>query len=52
MIKKVLTIGTAVFLVFFIAYKPNSAATVARTIGGGIVDVLTGVGNFFSNLVG
>lgn len=52
MVKKVLTIGAVVFVIFFIAYRPTSAATVAKTIGGGIVDILSGVGNFFSNLVG
>jgi len=52
MIKKILTWGGLAFLIFFIAYKPSSAAMVAKTIGGGIVGVLTGVGDFFSNLVG
>jgi hypothetical protein len=52
MVKKLLTIGITVFVIFFIAYRPNSAATVAKTIGGGIVDILSGVGNFFSSLVG
>ncbi|MGA8114660.1 MAG: hypothetical protein WCA46_13425 [Actinocatenispora sp.] len=52
MIKKILTWGGLAFVIFFIAYKPNSAATVAKTLGGGIVNILTGVGNFFSSLVG
>jgi hypothetical protein len=51
MIKKIFTWGGLAFLIFFIAYQPNSAALVAKTIGGGIVDILTGVGDFFSNLV-
>jgi hypothetical protein len=52
MIKKIFTWGGLAFLIFFIAYRPESAANVAKTIGGGIVDILTGVGNFFSSLVG
>lgn len=49
--KKFLSIAIVVFVIFFIAYKPSAAATVVRTIGGGIVNILTGVGSFFSNLV-
>ena len=51
MVKKILTWGGLAFLIFFVAYKPSSAATVAKTIGDGIVNLLTGVGDFFSNLV-
>ncbi len=49
--KKVLTWGAVAFLVFFIAYRPTSAAAVFRSLGNGLVDVATGIGNFFSSLV-
>jgi hypothetical protein len=51
MLKKVGTWGGIAFLVFFIAYRPSSAAEVFKSIGGGLVDVLQGIGDFFSSLV-
>lgn len=51
MVKKILTWGFVAFLIFFIAYRPESAAAVARSLGGGLVDIASGVGNFFSSLV-
>jgi hypothetical protein len=51
MVKKVLTWGFVAFLIFFIAYRPESAAAVFKSLGGGLVDIATGVGNFFSSLV-
>jgi hypothetical protein len=51
MLKKVLTWGLVAFLVFFIAYRPASAANVVKSLGSGLVDIATGVGDFFSNLV-
>jgi hypothetical protein len=49
--KKILTWGAIAFVVFFIAYRPTSAAQVFRSLGAGLYDVATGIGNFFSNLV-
>ena len=51
MVKKVLTWGGIAFLIFFVAYRPQSAAQVFKSIGGGIVDVAQGFGDFFSSLV-
>jgi hypothetical protein len=51
MVKKVLTWGSIAFLVFFIAYRPQSAAEVFKSLGGGLMDIATGVGDFFTNLV-
>ena len=51
MVKKVLTWGGIAFLVFFIAYRPQSAAEVFKSLGGGVVDIASGVGDFFSSLV-
>ena len=49
--KKILTWGLIAFLVFFIAYRPASAATVFKQLGSSLVDVANGIGAFFSNLV-
>ena len=51
MVKKVLTWLGLAFLIFFIAYRPNSAADVFKSLGGGIMDVAQGFGDFFTNLV-
>lgn len=51
MVKKVLTWGGIAFLVFFMAYRPQSAASVFRTIGSGILDIGNGFSDFFASLV-
>ncbi len=51
MVKKVLTWGLVAFLIFFIAYRPQSAATVFKSLGGGVMDIASGIGDFFSSLV-
>ncbi|GAB2946804.1 hypothetical protein ACWDV4_02790 [Micromonospora sp. NPDC003197] len=51
MVKKVLTWGGIAFLIFFIAFRPNSAADVFKSLGGGIVDIAQGFGEFVTNLV-
>jgi hypothetical protein len=38
-------------LIFFIAYRPNSAADVFKSLGGGIMDIAQGFGDFFTSLV-
>ncbi len=51
MIKKVLTWGGIALLIFFIAFRPQSAAEVFKSIGSSIMDIATGFGDFFTNLV-
>ncbi|MFB9237176.1 MULTISPECIES: hypothetical protein [Plantactinospora] len=51
MVKKVLTWLGVAFLIFFVAFRPNSAADVFKSLGGGLVDIASGFGEFFSNLV-
>lgn len=51
MIKKIFTWGGIAFLVFFVAYRPQSAANVFRALGGGIVDIGSGFSEFFAKLV-
>jgi hypothetical protein len=51
MVKKVLTWGGIAFLIFFVAYRPQNAAQVFKSLGGGIRDIAVGFGDFFSSLV-
>ena len=51
MVKKILTWGSIAFLIFFVAYRPASAAQVFQSIGGGIMDIASGFGEFFARLV-
>ena len=51
MIKKVLTWLGIAFLIFFIAFNPNSAADVFSSLGGTIADIARGFGTFFTKLV-
>lgn len=51
MVKKILTWGLVAFLIFFIAFRPTSAAAVFRQLGSTLYSVATGVGQFFSSLV-
>ncbi|HTJ33719.1 MAG TPA: hypothetical protein VL738_10850 [Dactylosporangium sp.] len=50
MVKKILRWGGLAFLVFFIAYRPQSAANVVSTIGGSLLDIANGFGDFFAQL--
>jgi hypothetical protein len=51
MVKKILTWGGIAFLVFFIAFRPDNAANVFKSIGNGIMDLASGFGDFFTSLV-
>ena len=51
MVKKILTWGGIAFVIFFIAFRPADAADVFKSIGSGLMDIATGFGVFFSNLV-
>jgi hypothetical protein len=51
MVKKILTWGGIAFLIFFVAFRPDSAAQVVKSLGGGIMDIAQGFGDFFTSLV-
>ena len=51
MVKKILTWGGLAFLLFFIAFRPDSAAEVAKSLGGTLNDIGQGLGDFVSGLV-
>ncbi|WP_329104678.1 hypothetical protein OG792_30430 [Micromonospora sp. NBC_01699] len=50
MVKKVLTWGGIAFLVFFVAFRPDSAADVFKSLGGGVMDIAQGFSDFFASL--
>ncbi|WP_163512740.1 hypothetical protein [Fodinicola acaciae] len=51
MLKKVLTYGIIILLVFWVATRPNAAADAVSAIGSGIANVGNGLANFLSSLV-
>jgi hypothetical protein len=51
MLKKTLTYGAGVFVVWFVAFRPDAAAKVVRGIGGVIASLGTGFGDFFTKII-
>jgi len=51
MLKKTLTYGSGAFVIWFVAFRPDSAAKVVRSIGGLIAHIGTGFGEFFTRLI-
>lgn len=51
MVKKILTWAAVAFLIFFVAYRPDSAADMFKSLGAGLMDVAQGFGDFFTSLV-
>lgn len=52
MVKKLLLWTGVMFVVFFIAFRPESAAETLRPIGDGIGAVVSGLKEFITSLVG
>jgi hypothetical protein len=50
-VKKAFTWALVAFLIFFVAFSPNSAAHLARFLGSAIGSVANGFASFFSGLV-
>ncbi|MFI5912572.1 hypothetical protein [Dactylosporangium sp. NPDC051541] len=50
--KKILRWGGLAFLVFFIAFRPQSAANAVTAIGNSLLDIANGFGDFFASLGG
>ncbi|MFC0528232.1 hypothetical protein [Phytohabitans kaempferiae] len=51
MVKKILTWGGIAFLLFFIAYRPDSAADVFQSLGSTVADIGQGLGDFVTGLI-
>ncbi|GAA1677300.1 hypothetical protein GCM10009765_28260 [Fodinicola feengrottensis] len=50
MLKKVLTYGIIILLIFWVATRPDSASHAVSAIGQGLANVGNGLANFLSNL--
>ena len=50
-VKRVALWAFVAFAVFFVAYSPNSAASVARWLGRALAGLANGFGEFFAGLV-
>jgi hypothetical protein len=51
MVKKIATWGGIAFLLFFVAYRPDSAADVAQSMGSTVADIGRGFGDFLTSLI-
>lgn len=51
MVKKIATWGGIAFLLFFIAYRPDSAADVFQSLGSTVGDIGKGMGDFITSLI-
>jgi hypothetical protein len=51
MVKKIATWGGVAFLIFFVAYRPDSAADVAQSLGSVVADMGQGFGDFITSLI-
>jgi hypothetical protein len=49
--KKILTWLFVGFLVFFIAFRPEGAADLVRTIGAVLMAIAQGIGDFLTSLM-
>ncbi|HEX7745132.1 MAG TPA: hypothetical protein VF462_07715 [Micromonosporaceae bacterium] len=51
MLKKLVTWALIAFMIFFVAFRPDSAAEVVKSLGAGVMDIAQGFGDFFTSLV-
>jgi hypothetical protein len=50
-VKKVLTWAFGAFVIFFLAFRPASAAIIIKWLGGALGALANGMGDFVSRLV-
>ena len=50
LVKKILTWGAVIFLMFFMAFRPEAAANIFRSLGAALMVIIQGFGDFFSRL--
>lgn len=51
MMRKLLTVAGIVFVVFFVANNPATAAGAVRSVGAKLAEMGSGFGDFFAHLV-
>jgi hypothetical protein len=49
--KKLLNYGIGAFIIYFVAFRPDAAASVVRGIGALLSKIAVGFGNFFAGIV-
>jgi hypothetical protein len=49
--KKILTWAAVIFLVYFVVTRPTAASDIVKSIGGWLVDMGRGFGDFFQGIV-
>lgn len=50
-VKKVLTWGSVAFLIYFMAFRPDGAAQLFKAIGGALMMMAQGLGDFLTTLM-
>ncbi|MEU7851980.1 hypothetical protein AB0B69_31770 [Micromonospora parva] len=50
-VKKLLTWGSVAFLIYFMAFRPDGAAQMFRTIGAALIAMFQGLGDFLTSLM-
>jgi len=50
LVKKILTWGVVIFLMFFMAFRPEAAADMFLSVGAALTAIAQGFGDFFSRL--
>ncbi|WP_433127518.1 hypothetical protein ACQPWW_31905 [Micromonospora sp. CA-240977] len=50
-VKKLLTWGSVAFLIYFMAFRPDGAAQMFRAVGGALIAMFQGFGDFLTSLM-
>ncbi|MGC4811459.1 hypothetical protein ACLQ29_13135 [Micromonospora sp. DT228] len=50
-VKKLLTWGSVAFLIYFMAFRPDGAAQIFKAIGGALMAMFQGFGDFLTSLM-
>ncbi|MEU7586065.1 hypothetical protein AB0B57_12190 [Micromonospora sp. NPDC049101] len=50
-VKKLLTWGSVAFLIYFVAFRPDGAAQMFKAIGGALIAMFQGFGDFLTTLM-
>ena len=51
LVKKILAWGALIFLIYFIAFRPDGAAQTFRNIGAVLIAIAQGIGDFLTSLM-
>ncbi|MET8039750.1 hypothetical protein ABZU25_02665 [Micromonospora sp. NPDC005215] len=50
-VKKLLTWGSVAFLIYFMAFRPDGAAQMFKAVGGALIAMFQGFGDFLTGLM-